>query len=170
MVSISFETLTNSMCLGPGTELPYGAPPPPQVQNFKCVRARAHTQEHACRSWLMSLYHNSVTQTKIPGSTPVLDPLDKDMWEFGYVNFGPHPTWWWGYMNFRTFPNSGKDICTIFKLIMRILNNFTQWTYWAFFHMLEYVMHMWTLYPSGMTFWTLRWLLDILNSTCSWAI
>ena len=41
----------------------------------------------------MSLYHNSVTQTKIPGSTPVLDPLDKEMWEFGYVNFGPHPTW-----------------------------------------------------------------------------
>ena len=31
MVSISFETLANSMCLGPGTELPYSAPtqPPP---------------------------------------------------------------------------------------------------------------------------------------------
>ena len=54
MVSISFETLANSMCLGPGTELPYSAPtqppPPPkntpQVQNFiyvcVCVCAHAH--------------------------------------------------------------------------------------------------------------------------------
>ena len=58
MVSISFETLANSMCLGPGTELPYSAPtqppPPPkntpQVQNFiyVCVCVCTRTCVSTC--------------------------------------------------------------------------------------------------------------------------